>query len=75
MITLSVIIAFFTSRARREPAHVKVPCDTCRGVAWDIDLTGRTAVRCPYCGHIGGPRLPPSYNHGRRIYPVNPLKE
>jgi hypothetical protein len=70
MITLSLILAFFSNRVRaREHARVKVPCDTCRGVAWDIDLLGRTAVRCPYCGHIGGPRLAPDYNHGAGYVP------
>jgi hypothetical protein len=68
MSALAVVIAFCTNRARRKPARVKVPCDTCHGVAWDIDLA-RRAVRCPYCGYIGGPRLPPSYNHGAGYTP------
>jgi len=70
MTTLAILYAIFGARARaRKNAHVKVPCDTCRGVAWDIDLLRRTAVPCPYCGHRGGPRLAPTYNCGAGYVP------
>jgi len=42
---------------------MKAPCDICRGVYWDVGLDGKVR-RCPHCGHVGGPRLPPDYNHG-----------
>jgi|HubBroStandDraft_4_1064222.scaffolds.fasta_scaffold216184_2 hypothetical protein len=41
----------------------RVPCDLCRGVYWNVDLVGRV-IPCPHCGHVGGPRLPPDYDHG-----------
>lgn len=41
----------------------KAPCDICRGVYWDINLDG-SILPCPHCGHVGGQRLPPDYNHG-----------
>lgn len=51
------------STTRRPDSKKRVPCDICRGVYWGVDLAGRV-IPCPHCGHVGGPRLPPDYNHG-----------
>lgn len=46
----------------------KRPCDVCRGICWDVRIDG-SVVPCPDCGHVGGPRQAPDYNHGAGYRP------